>query len=82
MSRYSQAVFQAEVISSEHVLAKDFWLQPILNLNDWVIPQGRNQLTANHGSKFQAVVDCASVMLPFYNSSYCNRVVLALILIG
>lgn len=63
MSRYLQAMFQAEVISSENVLAKDFWLQPILNLNDRVIPQGRNQLTANHGSTFHAVVDCASVML-------------------
>lgn len=63
MSRYSQAAFQTEVISSEHVLAKDFWPQPILNLNDWVIPWGRNHLTANHGSQFQAVVNCVSIMV-------------------
>lgn len=33
-------------MSSEHVLVEDFWLQPILNLKDQVILEGKK--AANH----------------------------------
>lgn len=44
-----EQILAGNIPSSGYVLKpflkQDFWLQPILNLNDWVTPQGRNQQT-------------------------------------